>query len=197
MIRNIIFDMGNVLLNYDPQLPLEKFVETEADRAVILKELFQGPEWIEGDLGYITVDEKYQRIKARVPERLHKALWDCVHRWHETMEPVAGAPEFVKYVQQKGYHTYVLSNASSEFYLYFPRCYDMKSFQGVVFSADLHMVKPDAGIYQYLLQTYGLNPEESLFIDDRKENVEAAQRLGVGGVVFDGEFGRIEREYHL
>ena len=100
--------MGNVLLNYDPRLPLEKFAETEADRAVILKELFEGPEWTEGDLGYITVEGKFERIKTRVPERLHGALKDCVRRWHETMEPVAGAQEFVKYVQEKGYQTYIL-----------------------------------------------------------------------------------------
>ena len=75
------------------------------------------------------MEGKFERIKTRVPERLHGALKDCVCRWHETMEPVAGAQEFVKYVQEKGYQTYILSNASTEFYLYFPRCYDMKSFQ--------------------------------------------------------------------
>lgn len=197
MIRNIIFDMGNVLLNYDPRLPLEKYVQTETDRAVILKELFQGPEWIEGDLGYITVEEKYQRIKARVPERLHGELKDCVCRWHETMEPAAGAQEFVKHVQEKGYQTYILSNASTEFHLYFPRCYDVASFRGVVVSADIHMIKPDAGIYRYLLETYGLIPEESLFIDDRPENIEAARELGIKGVVFDGDFDGIEKEFHL
>ena len=73
----------------------------------------------------------------------------------------------------------------------------MKSFQE---SSSLRIFiwsKPDAGIYRYLLETYGLIPEESLFIDDRPENIEAARELGIKGVVFDGDFDGIEKEFHL
>ena len=62
MIRNIVLDMGNVLLDYDPAVPLKKFLETEEDRKIIYRELFTGPEWTLGDLGNITVEGKFASI---------------------------------------------------------------------------------------------------------------------------------------
>ncbi len=77
MIKNIIFDMGNVLLQYDPGVCLHHFVEQEEDRALIRRELFEGPEWVEGDLGHITDEERFDGVSRRVPERLHGELKAC------------------------------------------------------------------------------------------------------------------------
>ena len=81
MIKNIVFDMGNVLLNYNPQVPLDLFCSSEAEKNTIRKELFEGPEWVEGDLGNITNEEKYERIRARIPQPMHEALKRCVYEW--------------------------------------------------------------------------------------------------------------------
>lgn len=197
MVKNIILDMGNVLLDYDPEVPLEVYLDSEEDREIIKRELFEGPEWIQGDLGNITIEEKFESIQKRIPQRLQKGLWDCLKGWHLFMPPVDGAFDFVNRAKKEGYSLYVLSNASDEFYVYFPKHYDARIFEGIVVSADLHMIKPDERIYQYLLNRYQICPEESLFIDDRPENVETAVKQGMKAVVFRKNFDEIAEKFSL
>ena len=96
---------------------------------------------------------------------------------HTVMPRLEGALPFLQQDKKGGYRLYVLSNASDEFYIYFPKSYDVNLFEGIVVSADLHIIKPDERIYRYLLERYGLNPGETLFIDDRLENVEGASEI--------------------
>ena len=193
MIKNIIFDMGNVLLQYDPGVCLHHFVEQEEDRALIRREPFEGPEWVEGDLGHITDEERFDGVSRRVPERLHGELKACTEQWHMCMRPVAGAKEFCGYAKEQGYRLFVLSNASSSFYQYFQRFAPLDYFDGIVVSCDIHMIKPDVRIYQYLLDKYQLTPEESFFIDDMPGNVAGAQKAGIRGAVFHGDFEKIRK----
>lgn len=197
MIKNLVLDMGNVLLDYDPAVPLSKFLEREEDRQIIYRELFNGPEWTLGDLGQITIEQKYEAISKRIPERLQPGLRKCLEGWHWFMPRVDGALSFLERAKKEGYRLYVLSNASDEFYIYFPKSYDMNMFEGIVVSADLHVIKPDERIYRYLLEHYDLTPAETLFIDDRPENVEGARRLGIHAAVFQNNFDRIKEEYRL
>ena len=194
MIKNIIFDMGNVLLRYDPEVCLNRFVKREEDRALIRRELFEGPEWVQGDLGHITDEQRFDGVSRRVPQELHTELRQCAEQWHMCMEPVHGAKEFCAYAKEQGYRLYVLSNASSSFYQYFPRFAPFEYFDGLVVSCDIHIVKPDIRIYRYLLETYGLAPEECFFIDDMAANVEGARKAGISGAVFDGDFEEIRKK---
>lgn len=188
MIKNIIFDMGNVLLSYNPDVCLQCFVEKEADREIIKRELFKGPEWVEGDLGLLTDAERFDGASKRVPERLHKALMRCALEWTMCMKEVPGARDFLSYVKERGYKLFVLSNASSSFYNYFPGFMPLDYFDGIVVSCDIHIVKPDIRIYRHLLETYDLKAEECFFMDDLPQNVEAAKKVGINGAVFRGNF---------
>ena len=187
--------MGNVLLNYNPDVCLNMFLDCDEDREIIKRELFKGPEWAEGDLGILTDAERFDGVRRRVPERLHAALRRCTLEWMICMKPVPGARKFCDYVKEQGYKIYVLSNASSSFYEYFPDFAPFDYFDGIVVSCDIHIVKPDIRIYRHLLEKYGLNPEECLFIDDMEENVEGARKAGIAGSVFRGDFGEIEKQY--
>ena len=197
MIRNIIFDMGNVLLRYDPEVPLDLYCQTEEEKDVIRRELFGGPEWVQGDLGLITNEEKYNKICSRIPETMHPALKRCVYGWSVCMKPIPGAFAFCEYAKEKGYRLFVLSNASDEFYEYFPGFAPLDYFDGIVVSSDLHKIKPDIEIFEYLLDTYHLAPEECLFIDDMEPNVKGASQTGMQGEVFLGDFETIKEKYHL
>ena len=191
-IKNIIFDMGRVLLKFDPYVSLNTYCEKKEDIELIYKELFEGPEWIMADEGIITNGQRYELVKERLPERLHRTLKLVVENWVMCMEPVEGAQEFYKLVKEKGYNTYVLSNACNRFYGYFPRFYDLNSFGGVVVSSDVKMIKPNPAIYEYILKTYNLNPVECLFIDDVKANVEAAEAAGIKGFVFKNNYHELK-----
>ena len=191
-IRNIIFDMGRVLLKFDPYVSLNKYCENKEDMDLIYKELFEGPAWIMADEGKITNGQRYELVKERVPERLHGTLKLVVENWDMCMEPVDGALEFYNLVKEKGYQTFVLSNACNRFYSYFPKYYDLKSFGGIVVSSDIKMIKPSPAIYEYILKTYDLNPEECLFIDDVEANVKAAKAAGIKGFVFKNNYGELK-----
>lgn len=191
-IKNIIFDMGNVLLDFNPDFSLDTLCESEEAKRTIKKEYFEGPEWIQSDLGLISAEERVSLVKKRVSEKYHKDLTTVAKGWDICMVPVKGAKEFCGYIKENGYKAYVLSNASEEFYSYFPKHYDMSFFDGIVVSADLHIIKPDAAIYRYITEKYRLVPGECLFIDDRKENVEAAKTNGMNAVLFSGSYEAVK-----
>ena len=191
MIKNIVFDMGNVLLDYNPEVILNKACTSEEEKNVIRKELFEGPEWILGDKGEMTNADRFEPVSKRIPECMHKALLECVEHWDICMTPQPGAKEFLEKVRKAGYHTFVLSNAADNFYEYFPKEYDMEAFEGVVVSCDLLLLKPDHEIYEYLLKTYNLAPNECLFIDDREDNVQGAKGCGMQAVRFENNYDAI------
>lgn len=193
MIKNIIFDMGNVLLDYNPQISMQILGISEEAKPVILKELFGGNEWIQLDLGNINVDEAYDSIKSRIREEFHADLRKCIDGWDVCMVPVEGAKEFCDYIKANGYKAYVLSNAHKSFYRYFHRYFDLEFFDGVVVSADIHIVKPDVRIYEHILEKYNLKAEECLFIDDRQDNVEGAEKAGMNAVQFMNGFEAIKK----
>ena len=121
-IKHLIFDMGNVLMRYDPEVPLREYVSSEEARDLIRKELFQGPEWVERDRGTISIEEMYERVAKRIPEQYHEALKKCVYGWDICMEPLEKSVKLCEDARKWGYQTYVLSNAGSEeFYRYFPK----------------------------------------------------------------------------
>ncbi len=190
-MKNIIFDMGNVLLTYDPEVCLNHIVEKEEDRALIRRELFEGPEWVQGDLGELTDEERFNGVSKRVPERLHEELRRCTVEWDMCMYPVKQAREFCDYLKKSGFGIYVLSNASSSFYRYFPRFAPFDYFDGIVVSCDIHIIKPDIRIYQHLLKKYNLRADECFFIDDLEANIEGAKNAGIDGAVFEGDFWRL------
>ncbi len=193
MLKHVILDMGNVLLDYNPKAALDRFFETEEDKLLIKRELFDGPEWVQGDLGYITNKQRYDGVSKRVPTRLHDRLRACVDGWDFCMVPLEGAIKFCHFVKNEGYGIYVLSNAGIEFYQYFSKYFDPAFFDGIVISAEEHILKPDVRIYQSLLARYALKAEECLFIDDRQDNVEGAQACGMMAYRFENDFETLKK----
>ena len=187
--------MGNVLLNYRPGYALDRYCDTPEEKAVLLKEFFGGREWIETDIGTMTPAERSAAVKKRLPERFHAALELVSAHWDECMTPLDGAADFLEFIKEKGLGLYLLSNASSEFYSYFPREIDTALFDGIVVSSDLKMIKPQKEIYEYLLNKYSLNPGECLFIDDLKANSDAAEECGIHGFVFCGSYEEVKEKW--
>ena len=193
MIKNIIFDMGNVLLDYNPDAAMQMLGINEKAKPVIMKELFGGNEWVQLDLGNISIDEAFENIKQRIHEEYHSDLRKCIDGWDVCMVPVEGAKDFCEFVKSNGFGVYVLSNAHKSFYSYLPRYFDLDFFDGVVVSADVHTVKPDIKIYKHLLEKYSLKAEECLFIDDRADNVDGALKSGMKAVQFKNDFEEIKQ----
>ena len=196
MKLNIVFDMGQVLMDFAPPKFIARLGYTGDDAQALLQEVFKGWEWVAFDRGAITGEDVVNSACSRLPRRLHEAARELVFHWWDEMIPMPGAKELVTELHEKGYPLYVLSNASQDFHKYFD------SIPGSEFlprerrfvSSDHRLLKPEHEIYERFFQTYGLTPESCVFIDDHAPNVEAARRLGMKALVHRGDMGRLRRE---
>ncbi|MBR2548685.1 MAG: HAD family phosphatase [Clostridiales bacterium] len=191
MIKNVVLDMGNVLLDFNPEFVMNMFCSSPEEKEIIDKELFNGPEWKMGDRGDIKDKDRFDLVKVRVPGKYHEALKNCADRWDVCMTPLDGAREFCESVKESGFGIYVLSNASDLFYVYFPKFLPLDFFDGVFVSSDYLMLKPDVEIYKTFLEKYGLKGDECLFIDDREDNIEGAKKAGLNTFRFEGDYKAI------
>lgn len=185
MIRNIVFDMGNVLIRFDPSLFIERegIVDPE-DRKLILDELFNSVEWAQMDRGILEEKTAEPFILERFPERLHPVVSDLLHHWAIPGDEFTGMRELVAELKEAGYGLFLLSNASTAQHRYWPLFPVSRYFDGKLISCDVKVVKPMREIYQIFTDRFLLNPEECFFVDDSPANVAAAITCGWNGVVF-------------
>lgn len=195
MISNLIFDMGGVLIRWNPAKMLEAYHLSAEEAEILERELFHSVEWIQMDRGIRTGEETVEAVCGRVPQALREAVRDLVLSWHQRyLEPVPQMAELVRELKGKGYHIYLLSNASTALRSYFPRIPGSECFEKLLVSAEEKLLKPSHEIYERLYEKFDLKPEESFFIDDSPANVEGALMTGMGGTVFFGDVSRLRRE---
>lgn len=187
MIKNIVFDMGNVIIRFDPELFMVRLGLAEEDRKLLKRELFVSLEWSRMDRGSLTDEEAAEIVCRRVPERLHDAVRRLVGMWDRPILPVEGMYELVEELRGMGYGIYLLSNASFRQHDYWPRVPASKFFDGTLISADVKLVKPQPEIYRLLCDKFSLIPEECVFIDDSTSNAEGAYFCGINALVFHGD----------
>lgn len=183
-IRNIIFDMGNVLIRFDRAYFMERLGVAPEDRELLNREVFVSLEWAQMDRGCLDEAEATRRVCQRLPERLHDAAGKLIGMWDRPILEIPGMYELVEELKRNGYGIYLLSNASVRQHDYWPRVPASRFFDGTLISADVKLVKPQFEIYDLLLETFGLRAEECFFIDDAPANIEAALCRGITGAVF-------------
>lgn len=195
MIKNIIFDMGQVLIRWSPELVTRRLKLPEQDNALLIGEVFGGVEWTAMDRGRMTGEEVLALICRRLPERLHEAARSIVLEWWKgELLPMEGMAELIAELKDMGYNIYLLSNAASTLNNYFHRLPGAEHFSGRIVSADVKLLKPQHEIYELLYSRFSLRPEECIFIDDSPANIDGAQCAGMDGIVFRGDVERLRRE---
>ena len=184
MIRNIIFDIGNVLTDFRWKEFLEDKGFDEAMVKRIAKASVQSPVWNEIDRGVWSMEELMQafiRQDPEIEEELRRAYGDITGM----VTKRAYAIPWIQELREKGYRVYYLSNFSEKAY---EDCADALDFlpytDGGILSYREKLVKPDPEIDRRLLSRYSLEARESVFLDDTALNVEAAERLGIHGICF-------------
>ena len=195
MIRNVVFDMGQVLIRWQPAVLTQRLGLSQEDDALLTRELFQNVEWVMLDRGVITMEEVTRRVCARLPERLHGTVARLTSSWWEIyLDPVPGMAELVGQLKAAGCGIYLLSNASVALRTYFPRIPGSAYFDGLMVSAEEKLVKPQPEIFRLLCDRFHLNPAECVFVDATPANVESAILTGMDGLVFYGDAQRLRRE---
>lgn len=181
MIKNMIFDMGNVLIDYNPRRFISQYVSDPADIELLLNAIFKSPNWQALDAGTTTDEQFAIDMLCLLPQRLHAMAKKLFSAWHTHYLPIPEATALVKRLKEKGYKLYLLSNASMRWFSY---QYDYEAFSyfdGFLISANEHCVKPDRAIYERLFEMFHLKPEECFFTDDLPANIEGAKKCGMDG----------------
>lgn len=185
MVKSIIFDIGNVLLQFKPLDYLKVIFNDDKIETLVYKEVFQSEEWIHLDRGILTQDQAIKAISQRNPNyEVH--IKKCMDNWIDLLTPIEGTVQIVNELKEKGYKLYLLSNFHSLAFEKICSKYDFfKCFDGGVISYKENLIKPETKIYTKLLDTYGLKAKECLFIDDTLVNTLAADRLGFNTIHFE------------
>ncbi|MDD3337077.1 MAG: HAD family phosphatase [Eubacteriales bacterium] len=198
MIRNIVFDMGMVLMDYHPTLSCLRHAEGDAEKAQALRAaIFDHPDWVRLDGGFITEDELTALAQNRLEEPSLRALVPAIMTdWHtDALSQMEGMDGVVKDLHDRGFKLYVLSNAGVRFRVYQSKLPHVELFDGILVSAEEKMLKPDKAIFDRLCEKFAIKAEECLFIDDVSRNVEGAQKAGFTAYCFaDGDVARL-KEY--
>ncbi|MBR2716160.1 MAG: HAD family phosphatase [Oscillospiraceae bacterium] len=195
MTKNILFDMGNVLVRFDPALFLRRLGREGEDAELLDREVFRSVEWVRLDRGDLDDGEALAGILPRLPARLHPAAEELVTRWDRPYTPIEGMPELVRDLSEAGLGLYLLTNAARRHRDYWPRFPLAQYFdRRIMLSADWLLLKPEPAFYEKALSLFGLDRRECLFIDDNPINVESALRLGLPALVFHGDAERLRRE---
>ena len=182
MIKNIIFDVGDVLLEYRWKDMLKDYGLPDDEAYKVGNLMFNDNLWHEFDLANMTRDEIVGQYLKNYPDYAKVMQWFMTHGelMHVKREDVW---EKAQKLKEKGYGIYILSNYSQELFEKHTKDAPFISLaDGVVVSYQIHITKPDEKIYRYLLDKYNLKAEECIFFDDREENTEGARKLGINAV---------------
>jgi putative hydrolase of the HAD superfamily len=179
---NFVFDLGGVLISYEPKKYVEKLLDNDTE--MIYRLIFESPEWIELDRGTISEDRAIEIWCKRKPE-YSEYIRLVMKNWIEMLVPVDENVLFLKFLKKKGHRLYVLSNFHKKAFEILYEKYDFFSlFDGLVISYREKTVKPEEKIYRILLERFGLIPSETVFIDDSPKNIEAAQKIGLNTFLY-------------
>ena len=185
MINNVIFDLGNVVLKLKWNIVIEKYTQVEEEQKILEKVIFNSEEWNKLDEGTIEKEDAISIMLSKLPENLHQACLGIMRDWQEGLILNYQTIDFIKNLKEKGYKTYILSNAPLDIPTFLTRNDLNKYFDGQIISAEEKISKPNRKIYELILNRFSLKPEESLFLDDKSENIEAAKSCNINGYVFD------------
>ena len=184
MIDTIIFDIGNVLLDFDymkhfRSLFDEEIAQTIADISVRNLEV-----WLEMDRGVLSYDEAVDLVIQGAPQ-LEKEIRLAVKALYDRVEAYPYATEWVKSLKEKGYRIYILSNYGEKpFAASKARMPFLDYVDGTLLSCQVQDVKPSAAIYQALCDRFQIKPSKAVFIDDSPVNVAGAKAFGLNTILF-------------
>ncbi len=197
MIKNYIFDFGNVLAKYEPEAITALYIEDKADIKIVTDAVFDRLYWDKLDAGTITDEEVKEGFCKRLPENLREAACKVYDGWIDLRYAMDGMPELVYDIKEQGGKLYLLSNISIGFAenyhrsLWISKLFSL--FDGLVFSGPIGITKPNREIFEYILNKYSLKAEECIFIDDSEKNIIGAEAVGIKGYLFDGNAEKLRR----
>jgi putative hydrolase of the HAD superfamily len=184
VVPNIIFDLGGVVFEWNPESILEGYYADPDSRATMKASLFQHADWLQVDRGTLTEIEALANLTQRTsrPKAELAGLFGAIRN---SLKPKADTVALIERLAQRQIPLYCLSNMSAGTFKHLREKHSFwTAFRGIVISGEIRMMKPEREIFEYLLRRYELSPSETIFIDDHLPNIQAAQTLGLRTVLF-------------
>lgn len=183
-MKHVIFDVGNVLLQWDPQSVIEEVLPSNqmAEKALALS--FENDLWNQFDAGALTEQEVLNIVqqKLNIPIEIVQYLYE---KSMQSLTPIPGSLELLEELNQNNVALYCITNMSLPFWDHLSAQYAFwPIFKHIVVSAKVKLIKPNPDIYWHLLEEHHLLPNDSVFIDDRAENIASAEKIGIHGIQF-------------
>ena len=193
MIKNVIFDCGQVLVHFEPEYMVAPYVQDEADKKVLKEVVFDRLYWDRLDAGDMSDEEFCEAIKTRLDKRLWATAEKIYYDWIYNIPEIDGMRELITLIRERyGASIFVLSNISKYFARHKSEIPILSLVDKCICSSECGMQKPDPRIYEYLCQECNIRAEESVFVDDRAENVESAKSIGMQGFVFSKNIAELK-----
>ena len=179
-MKNVVFDLGRVVFAQDPAKSTAEFKQFFSYVSLTPMPQF----WVDYDMGVLSIDQVAAELAAYrgVETSFAREMIQIAIGKQETIAPTAA---LIADLKQAGYRLYVLSNMSREFIDFLREQEVYANFDGDVVSCEVGVVKPMPEIYDVLLERFSLEPSETIFIDDRRENIDAAEAKGISAFHFD------------
>ena len=189
MIKNLVFDLGNVLIEWNSEKILTYFEPEKERRQVLRQAIFESGVWHQTDKGELSLKEACEEVLTQLDASYHSAIKNIFYHWYEVVYVYSDLQERIWLWVAQDYRIYILSTTCEIFY-HIEKAgllpiYPLLS--GYILSSEVGVVKPEAEIYQKLLKKYNLNPVESVFIDDIQANLDTAAELGFETILSTSE----------
>ena len=187
MIKNVIFDYGNVLVDWNPAYLFLPVFNGDEEKCRFFTDNICNREWFTRMDRGEDMDTCVAELQAQYPEYAD-AIALFRDRWFDMCHgDIPGMLEIIQDLKQKGYGVFGLTNWPAATFAEARRRFKtIGSIENYVVSSSVHLAKPEPAIYQLLLSKYNLKAQECVFIDDRADNVNAAMALGMSGIVYPG-----------
>ncbi|MDF2540491.1 MAG: family phosphatase [Herbinix sp.] len=185
MIKNIIFDIGNVLVSYRPVDYMKQLDFEEEERNAILEAIFQSKYWLELDRGTLTQEEAVDKFCELAPSK-EQGIKKVMEHWMDMLVPMPETIAIFKELKARGYKLFVLSNYHKAAYARIVSENDFFTLlDGKTISYEVNLIKPEKEIYERIIEDHNLLAEETLFIDDTKANIEGARLCNIRTYLFE------------
>jgi putative hydrolase of the HAD superfamily len=185
MIRNIVFDLGNVLLKFKPKEFLRNYIDDHQKIERFVKRVTGSQKWLLLDQGLLPVSEVEDHLKNKYPED-RDLLDSFFENWMDMLTPIEKNVELLYTLKDNDYRTYALSNFIKEAFYWVVDKYEFfMVFDGMVISYQEKVIKPQRKIFEILLERYDLIAENCLFIDDTRSFIDIAKKLGFNVIHYE------------
>lgn len=184
MIKNIVFDIGNVLVEFKPKDYMKRLNFQETEIEDLFQIIFKDKRWEDIDLGILSIEEYTKALCSEHPIYADKITQMFSENWRkEFLKPKKSSIEFLL-ESSKHYNIYLLSNISEYVLTYIKELGFWDKISGGTYSYNVRYLKPEPEIYHRFFCDNNIIPSECLFLDDLQKNIEAAQAAGMNGIIF-------------